>query len=163
MKQFLLGFLSATLIIVGGFFVLNNGADKMVSKQLDLLQNNGAKAPAGGNGKPEGAVLCNLRKNSCAAFEKTEDSGNLKVTVTAGGKPMEKMEVDLGTVPGDAQYYMKETDDKGVALFENIPAGFYAIYFNLNNFPKGYDASQTVSVKVTKSLTTEKGIQLKKN
>lgn len=162
MKQFLLGFLSATLIFVGGFFALNNGADTTISKQLYLLQNNGAKAPADENEKPQGAVLCDTQKNSCASFEKTASSGNLRVTITGADKPMAKVEVDLGTVPGDVKYYMKETDDKGVAFFENIPAGFYAIYFNLNGFPEGYDASQTFSVRVIKSLTTEKTIELDK-
>ncbi|MFA6096043.1 MAG: hypothetical protein WC788_00265 [Candidatus Paceibacterota bacterium] len=162
MKQFLLGFLSATLIFVGGYFALNNGADTNITKQLYLLQNNGAKAPVDGKEKPQGTVLCEIQTNSCSAFKKPEDSGNLKVMVTAGGKPMAKVEVDLGTVPGANKYYMMETDDAGAALFENIPTGFYAIYFNLNNFPKEYDSSQAVSVRIVKILTTEKRIELQK-
>ena len=162
MKQFVLGFLAATVIFAGGFFILNNKANDAPARQSDLSSDNKANVKLDEPDKPEGAVLCDLEKNSCDPYEKTENSGNLLVTITDAGKPAGGVEVDVGSEPGARKYYLKETDNFGVAQFDGLPAGSYKIYFNLNNFPKGYDASQLFDAKITKGRTTEKAIELKK-
>jgi len=163
MKQFILGFFSAAVLFAIGYFVFLAPAPVKPEQALQFLSSTLQNNETGQPEKTAGAVFCDTQKNSCVSYEKAKNPGNLLVTVTAGGKPAGKVEVDLGTVPGDEKYYMKETDDKGVALFENVPAGFYAIYFNFNNFPQGYDASQTLSARITKGQTTEKTIELIKN
>lgn len=162
MKQFVLGFLVATVIFAGGFFIFNNKANDTPARQSDLSTDNKANAKLDEPNKPEGAVLCDMKKNSCDPYERTENSGNLKVSITGFGKPMEGVEVDVGNEPGAQKYYLRETDDQGIAQFDGLPPGSYKIYFNLNDFPKGYDASQLIDVKITKGQTTEKIIELKK-
>lgn len=162
MKQFVLGFLTATVIFAGGFFIFNNKADDMPARQSDLSTDNKANTKLDELDKPEGAVLCDMEKNSCDPYEKTGDSGNLKVSVTSFGKPVESVEVDVGSEPGAQKYYLRETDEQGIAQFDGLPSGSYKIYFNLNDFPKEYDASQLIDVKIVKGQMTEKTIELKK-
>lgn len=108
-----------------------------------------------GPGKAE-TQLCDLQKQTCTVNSKTANSGSLKVSIMSAGAPVKSLEVDVGTKPGAPQYYLKMTDDSGIALFEEIPAGSYVIYFNQENFPSGLAQPklETVSVAVGKMTLT---------
>lgn len=60
--------------------------------------------------------------------------GDLKVTLISAGKPVPNVEVDVNETPGPPKY-RDETDKNGVVLFEGLPIGSYAIFFNKGNFP----------------------------
>jgi len=111
----------------------------------------------------ERAVLCDQKKWSCGRYEKVEGVGDLKAIITADGEPVRRLEVDVADRPGAAQYYLKLTDEAGMALFNNLPAGSYKIYFNLNTLPGEYEGSAgtTIGVEVIAGKTTEQKIELK--
>ncbi len=96
------------------------------------------------------ATLCDNTKHICGDFSKTADSGTLRVVLFSKSGPPGGIEVDAGAKPGADHYYMKFSDNSGVALFEGIPAGNYYIYFNGNNFPTKYGDSPTETVQIIK-------------
>ncbi len=98
------------------------------------------------------ATLCDAVKHTCSEYSKTSEAGTLKVVLFAKG-PVGGIEVDVGSRPGASQYYMKFSDNSGVALLEGIPGGNYSIYFNGNNFPKEYGDTQTRQVQIIKGET----------
>ncbi len=87
------------------------------------------------------------------------DFGALRVKILGAGKPLSDLEVDLGE-PGGTMSYML-TDKDGVAFFENVPVGQLQIFFNDLNFPKEYvRVSSPVIVNIVKDKITEKEIKL---
>lgn len=87
--------------------------------------------------------------------------GDLKITITAGGKPVPNLEVDVAENPGQPQR-RDETDKNGVVLFEGIPIGSYAIYFNLGNFPANLEYPHNISYTTVKqNAVKEKEIELR--
>lgn len=153
MNKFILGFLTALLLaaIIYGALVFLPGFFS------------GSKGPLYDSniGKAEGAVLCDNQKHSCGYFGAAQNSGNLRVILTAAGNPVTGLEVDAADKPGATQYYMKLTDGSGVALFNGLPAGGYTIYFNGVNFPKEYGNAPTVPVVIEMGQTAERRIDLK--
>lgn len=91
-----------------------------------------------------------------------KDFGSLKVIVLApNGKPATEIEVDINTKPGPPKFRL-DTDKNGVAFFEQVPVGNYAIYFNKGNFPPVFEyPQQTYWVGVDKDKITEKVIELR--
>ncbi len=106
------------------------------------------------------AQLCDTQTNTCASIPQSVDSGSLKISVTAGGKPISGLEVDVGGKPGAIQYYMMLTDAEGAVVFNWIPPGSYSIYFNSNNFPAQLGNPPSVPVDIALSQTTQKTIDL---
>lgn len=85
--------------------------------------------------------------------------GSLKVAILRSGKPVENLEVDLSDKPGPNRCVSK-TDKEGIALFEKVPAGRMAIYFNSGAFPKELGKDPTIYVEIIKDKTTEKILEL---
>lgn len=152
MKKFVWGFISA-LAAVGLVYMVFVFPPQLGSKKKGALYDNDVK-------KAHEAVLCDSEQHSCSYFDKVQDSGNLNVVVTAAGVPMKGLEVDAAGRPGAPRYYVKLTDDTGVALFNGLPTGSYVIYFNGVNFPKEYGDAPTVPAMITKEQTTERRIDL---
>lgn len=119
----------------------------------------GSKNESGG-GPPTGAQLCDVNSHSCSVIQKTADSGTLKIIITASGKSVGSLEVDVAAKPGAPKYYMALTDNNGTAVFDGIPAGSYFIYFNGNNFPTQFGDPPTESVNVISGQTVQKNINL---
>lgn len=89
------------------------------------------------------------------------DFGDLKVIATSNGKPVAGLEIDVDSQPGPPKY-RDQTDENGVVLFEELPVGRYAIFFNGENFPKELaDATLYFWVTVKKDKVTEKKIVLR--
>lgn len=162
MKKIILGFVISAIVLVGGFFVLSNLFKSGTTQQTNNSSPQSSNRATDEATQPDEAVYCDVQKSSCGSYAKTENSGNLEVTVMAAGKPAANLEVDAALAPGAPHYYMRSTDSNGVAQFDDLPAGDYKIYFNLNNFPKEYDASQLGSTKVTQGVTAKTIITLKK-
>lgn len=106
------------------------------------------------------AQFCDTDSHTCAPITPDVNSGTLKITITAGGKSVNGLEVDVGTKPGAAKYYMMLTDTSGAVVFNGIPTGSYSIYFNGNNFPKQFGDPPSVPVEILISQTTQKTIDL---
>ncbi len=111
-------------------------------------------------GPPNEAQLCKVDSHTCTVIPKSANSGAVKITISASGKSVGDLEVDLGTKPGAPQYYMKLTDANGTAIFDGIPAGSYVIYFNSNNFPQQFGSPPTETVTVGSGQTSVKNIDL---
>lgn len=152
MKNFILGFIAA-LVLVGLIYEFPSFLHGFEKEKTGLLYSEDVK-------KAKEAVLCDAVKHSCSYFDKVDDSGSIKIVISAGENPVKGLEVDVAPRPGSQQYYVKLTDNSGVATFENIPSGEYAIYFNGVNFPKEYGDSPTVPVEITKGQTIERAIDL---
>lgn len=152
MKKFVLGFISA-LILGGLIYCIFVFLPQFKSQKKGPLYDEDVK-------KAQEAVLCDAIKHSCSYFDKTQDSGNVRVIINAKGKPVGGLEVDMAPKPGSVQYYVKLTDKQGLALFESLPSGKYAIYFNGVNFPKEYGDSPTVPVEIIKNQIVERTIDL---
>lgn len=110
-------------------------------------------------------LKCNFDTHTCENFTPQKDSGNLKITITIDGKPGKGIEVDLWAKPSPGgESYVKNTDEKGIALFKGIPSGVYYPSSNLTNFPKEYgNAYKTWSwenVEIAKGKTAEMKIDL---
>lgn len=147
MKKFVLRFISA-LILGGLIYSIFIVLPQFETKKKGPLYDEDVK-------KAQEVVICDVVKHSCSYFDKIQDSGNVKVVISAGNNPIKGLEVDIASKPGFPQYYVKLTDKQGVALFENLPSGKYTIYFNGVNFPKEYGDSPTVPVEITKDKTKE--------
>lgn len=147
MKKFVLGFISA-LILAGLVYSVFVFLPQFKPKKKGPLYDEDVK-------RAQEAVICDTVKHSCSYFDKTQDSGSLKVVITAAESPVKGLEVDVAPKPGSPQYYVKLTDKQGIALFESLPLGKYAIYFNGVNFPKEYGDSPTVPVEIVKDQTKE--------
>lgn len=152
MKKFVLGFISA-LVLIGIVYATLIFLPQLSQKKKGPLYDQDVK-------KAQEAVICDAIKHSCSFFDKTQDSGNVRVLINATGKPVSGLEVDVAPKPGSPQYYVRLTNKQGVALFESLPSGKYAIYFNGVNFPKKYGDSPTVPVEVIKNQTAERNINL---
>ncbi len=145
MKRFILGFVLIVAVIIAGY---------IASKFFYASKNT---TPG-----QRMAVLCNTERNVCEQFVPATDGGSLKITIlTHTVTPAKDLEVDLGTKPGDLEYYMKYTDKNGVAEFDGVPSGSYVVYFNDTTFIKEYGASSIrVRVEINKNKATEKVLQL---
>ncbi len=152
MKKFALGFICA-LVSVGLIYAAFTLLPQLGSKKKGPLYDQDVQ-------KAKEAVICDNQKHSCASFDKTQDSGSVKVTITAKNNPVKGLEVDVAAQPGAPQYYVKLTDGSGIALFSGLPRGSYTIYFNGVNFPKEYGNSPVVPVEIVKNQTTERTIDL---
>ena len=152
MKKLVLGFISA-LILVGLVYAVFTFVPQFVSKKRGPLYDEDVK-------RAQEAVICDAVKHSCNYFDKTQGSGSLKVAIVVAKSPVKRLEVDVAGKPGSPLYYVKLTDNNGVALFNNLPSGDYAIYFNGVNFPKEYGDSPTVPVEIIKNQTIERVIEL---
>lgn len=87
--------------------------------------------------------------------------GDLKITIVSNGQPVKNLEVDVNENPGPPKYH-DETDKNGVVLFEGLPIGNYAIYFNQNNFPNNLEYPRNNSYAAVKQNSIkEKEIELK--
>lgn len=106
------------------------------------------------------AQLCDVDNHTCSSIQKVTNSGILKVTITASGKSVSGLEVDVATKPGAQKYYMKLTDSNGTVIFDGIPAGNYTVYFNSNNFPQQFGSPPAETVSVVSGQTAEKNIDL---
>lgn len=152
MKKFVLGFIFA-LVLMGLIYSVFMFLSQFQPKKKGPLYDEDVK-------KAQEAVICDVLKHSCSYFDKTQDSGSLSVTIIAAKGPVKGLEVDVAGKPGSPQYYVKLTDNNGVALFNNLPSDDYAIYFNGVNFPKEYGDSPTVPVEIVKNQTIERVIEL---
>lgn len=138
MKKILLIFIG--ILILGG---VGFGAYKyVIAPRIEATRN---VQPGAGV-----ATLCDATKHVCSDFSKAPDGGTLKVILSASGSPVGGLEVDVGLKPGANQYYMKFSDNSGIALFEGIPAADYFIYFNGNSFPTKYGDAPTMQALVEK-------------
>jgi hypothetical protein len=111
-------------------------------------------------GPPQGALVCDVEAHSCKSLEKTASSGTLKVILTAGGKAVPNLEVDVSSQPGGKKYYMRTTDASGASVFDGIPSGNSFIYFNTENFPQQFGTPPTAAISVFSGQTVEKSIDL---
>lgn len=92
-------------------------------------------------------------------------SGDLVVTLVSEGKLVQGMQVNVDTMPRlDAPRYQATTGDDGKAIFKNLPAGFYTIYFIENRFPSQleYHSIPLYWVLVRDGRTATKTIPLKR-
>lgn len=153
MRKLVLGFVSI-LIIAALAYVGYKVFSESVFK---------GKSPLFGVVKSNEAVLCDTQQHLCNSFSKTSNSGNLKVIISASGDPVKNLEVDLGVQPGAPKYYMRPTNNQGIALFEGIPSGNYFIYFNGINFPKLYGNSPTQGVEIIPNQVVERFLELTPN
>ena len=106
------------------------------------------------------AQFCGTDSHTCLPIQQNPNSGILKIKVTASGKSVSNLEVDVAGKPGANEYYMMLTDVSGAVTFEYLPAGMYSIYFNGNNFPEQYGKPPVVPVEITIGETTQKNINL---
>ena len=106
------------------------------------------------------AQFCGTDSHTCLPIQQNPNSGILKIKVTAGGKSVSNLEVDVAGKPGANEYYMMLTDVSGAVTFDYLPPGMYSIYFNGNNFPKQYGEPPVVPVEITIGETTQKNINL---
>lgn len=146
MKKFILGFIAA-LVLVGLIYTAKFAFNFLSS----------SKNTVGGTT----AVKCNAQKSLCERFTPAADGGALKITIFShAGAAAKNLEVDLGAKPGAPEYYMKYTDENGIAEFDGIPPGVYAVYFNGVTFIKEYGSSSIVErIEINKNQTTEKTIR----
>ncbi|HXK36680.1 MAG TPA: carboxypeptidase-like regulatory domain-containing protein [Candidatus Paceibacterota bacterium] len=89
--------------------------------------------------------------------------GTLRVTVLADSRPVADVEVDLGTIgPSGPTGAMSavQTDDDGVAIFEQVPVGTYDLFWNDNAFPEGYQQPPDISITIAKDRTTDRTVIL---
>lgn len=87
--------------------------------------------------------------------------GDLKIIVTNNGQPVKNLEIDVAENPGQPQQ-RDETDKNGVVLFESLPIGSYAIYFNLGNFPANLAfPHEILRATVKQNQVKEKEIELR--
>lgn len=86
--------------------------------------------------------------------------GKLEVMVQGNEKPLENLEVDLGTKPGPVRCIQK-TDKDGVVLFGNVPTGQMFIFFNQGASPKEFGQMPTETVEIVEGKLLEKTIKLK--
>ncbi len=171
MKKIVLGSVAAVILLIGGFFIYNSysspsSVEQVVTQsptQVPTQSSQPSYQQSDRAAKADETLYCNVQKNSCSSYEKTQNSGDLKVTINSASGPAGNLEVDVAYRPGASQYYMRATDDKGVAVFNDLPEGNYKIYFNSSNFLAGYDFRQTIDVKVTADQTAEMVVELKKN
>ncbi len=110
-------------------------------------------------------LKCNFDTHTCEDFLAQKDSGNFKITLTVDGKPGKGIEVNLWFKPSPGgESLVKNTDEKGIAIFKGIPPGVYYPSTNLTNFPKEYgNAYKTWTwavVTVIKGETAEIKIDL---
>jgi hypothetical protein len=141
-------FLISAVVIIGiGFFAYKYFFS---SKSSTTGQNHGTNA----------TQICDTVKSTCSEVAKTSDSGSLKVTILNGSNPVPNLEVDVATKPGAQTYYLKLTDETGLALFEGIPEGTYSVYFNQNNFPTSLGNPPTQSAQVVKGEVKETIVNL---
>ena len=106
------------------------------------------------------AQFCGTDSHTCLPIQQNPNSGILKIKVTAGGKSVSNLEVDVAGKPGANEYYMMLTDVSGAVTFDYLPPGMYSIYFNGNNFPEQYGKPPVVPVEITIGETTQKNINL---
>ena len=147
MKKLILGFVVVLAVIVAGYIAFK------------FLFTSGG-IPIG----ERTAVKCSTASNTCEQFTPTKDGGSLKITILSyTGIAAKDLEVDLGTKPGAAEYYMKYTDKNGIAEFDGILPGSYIVYFNGTTFIKDYGSPTTTErVEINKNQTAEKTIILNK-
>ena len=91
------------------------------------------------------------------------DIGTLKVEIFANGAPLSGVEVYLGTIGNNGPVgpmSAVKTNEKGLALFEPVPAGTYDIFWNTKTFPQGYNQPPVMSVEITRDKVIEKVIEL---
>ncbi len=96
-------------------------------------------------------------------FLTPRDFGDLKVTATSNGKPVAGLEIDVDKKPGPPKYRI-DTDENGIALFEKLPVGAYAVFFNDASFPSDRlekPEGGIIWVDVAKDQMTETKINLK--
>ncbi len=138
------------LLVLGGvgFF----GYKYFNSSKLTTVSNQGPS-------KSE-TLLCSVKNNSCTNYQKSANSGNVKITITQSGKPVANLEVDFAQKPGAQEYYMKQTDKSGIALLEGMPAGNYFIYFNQSNFPVSLGEPPTKTATIVSGETAEVSIKI---
>ncbi len=91
-----------------------------------------------------------------------KEFGSLKVTLLdPNGKPAKEIEVDVNPQPGPPKF-RGDTDKDGTVIFEHLPVGSYAIFFNKGNFPPVFEYPQQIYwVSVGKDKVTEKIIDLR--
>jgi hypothetical protein len=106
------------------------------------------------------AQLCSIDTHVCLPVPENADSGTLKIKVTAGGKSVGNLEVDLGKEAGAIDYYMVITDISGTAVIGRVPPGKYSIYFNNNNYPAQYGTPPVFPVEIKIGETTQSTIDL---
>ena len=106
------------------------------------------------------AQFCGTDSHTCLPIQQNPNSGILKIKVTASGKSVSNLEVDVAGKPGANEYYMMLTDVSGAVTFDYLPPGMYSIYFNGNNFPEQYGKPPVVPVEITIGETTQKNINL---
>jgi hypothetical protein len=139
MKQFILGFLGALILIAIIYFGY---------PLIDSLR--------GGSGSVK-VVPPNELKHDYT------DIGTLKVKIFVNSIPIGGVEVDLGTIGSNGPIGLMsaiKTNQQGLALFEPVPAGTYDIFWNDNNFPQEYNQPPVMSVEIFRDKVTEKIIEL---
>lgn len=157
MKNFILGFVTATILLAGVMFFLSksfmdaDGTVRILGVELFRL------APKTSSSNPQPVQPQDLSPGST-------DFGTLRVEIFGLGNPLAEVEVDLAkTEPGKGPIgpmtYAK-TDANGIAMFERVPVGSFSVFFNLKNFPKGYKYIPNVPVEIIKNQTIIKKIEL---
>jgi len=106
------------------------------------------------------AQFCSTDSHVCLPIPQNPNSGTLKIKVTAGGKSVRNLEIDVASKPGANEYYMMLTDVSGAVTLNWLPPGMYSIYFNNNGFPTQYGAPPVVPVEITIGQTTQKTVDL---
>jgi hypothetical protein len=143
MRNFVLGFVSALLLVGLGYgvyqFVISPGQDNTIPR--------------------ENPGDCAHLDSSASAF------GKVEVTLTSkSGQSVGEVEVNLGVQPGAENYCWTQTNENGVATFEQVPADDYFVYFNDATLPpalSGGEPGPTLAIKVAGGGTAKAGIELK--
>lgn len=136
MKNFVLGFISA-LVIIGLIYTITEF----------LIP--GFKSASQQNRISEQKIECqNINPE-------VREYGNLKLQVIYQGQPASDLEVDLSREPGADEYCYKTTDSQGYITVNKMPVGNYYVYFNMSNYPDKYgipSAQEKFQIDADKTL-----------